>query len=618
MALSMDEATKGARRGFAVDPVSRGLRSLLHPLVVGSIAVLLLNDHYLKTEYPGWLTGKVSDFSGLVFFPLLLGVLIAFITGSRHSQAIASMATLAWFTAIKTSGGVAGLTESGVEAVLGLPIRIIADPSDLIALPMVGVGWAIWRRADSRDPTKRRHFRTVAVVAVAAFASMATSYQQPPAVVSIDNTDTEVWAEVDNDYGPTAGYRSGDGGVTWESAAVPASVRFDRLRSDPEGIRCEGLSKSICYLKTDIWRVEESGNGGIDWQQVEDSEQLVDIFDQGTFSIGMIVWDDGSYYRRLSGGSWESTRDGGMTWTAGTPINTQDVRVSSSGSCLTQEPQLCYRGQVSGASYAVSQDGGITWAALPPETMTPYPWVSSRSTDAWQVRGVACLGEDRGRCYRVFDPDGDTPPRLEVSADQGSTWRPSWTPSPRLPDRDRFAPQDVAVDERTGSVVVGIGTGGVAIRTPTGRWTTAPVGPAGEYTNPPAFPPSSGAMMALWPRWTFAVSLAGGIWRASKPPITRGANWRLASTVLLATAAMTAMIVATADYPYTLTIGPSWLREPAELTLFIAVPVILGWLLFSWSTKHLPPNKVLRVWLLAAGISLVPIVVFLITNTRWV
>ena len=81
---------------------------------------------------------------------------------------------------------------------------------------------------------------------------------------------------------------------------------------------------------------------------------------------------------------------------------------------------------------------------------------------------------------------------------------------------------------------------------------------------------------------------------------------------------MTAMIVAIAGYPYTLTVGLSWLREPAELTLFIAVPVILGWLLFSWSTKHLPPNKVLRVWLLAAGISLVPIVVFLITNTRWV
>lgn len=618
MALSMADATEGARQGFAVDPVSRGVLSLLHPLVIGAIAVLLLNDHYLKAEYPGWLTGKVSDFSGLVFFPLLLGVLIASITRSRHSQAIASFATLAWFTAIKISGVMAGLTESIVEAVLGLPIQIIADPSDLIALPMVGVGWEIWRRAGSRDAAKRRRFRTVAVVAVAAFASVATSYQPLPAVVSIDNTDTEVWAEVDNDYGPTDGYRSGDGGVTWESAAVPASVRFDRTRSDPDGVRCEGLNNSTCYLRTDIWLVEESENGGIDWQEVAASEQLVDIFDQGTFRIGKIVWDDGSYYRGLSDGSWENTGDGGMTWTAGTPINTQDVRVSTGGSCLIQEPQQCYRGRVSGVSYAVSPDGGITWAALPPEVMTPYPWVSSLSTDAWQVRGVACLGEGRGRCYRAFDPDGDALPRLEVSTDQGSTWRPSWTPSPRLPDRDRFAPQDVAVDERTGNVVVGIGSGGVAIRTPTGRWITAPVGPADGYTNPPAFPPSSGAMMALWAIWTFAVSLAGGLWLVSEPPITRGANWRLASTVLLATAAMTAIIVATADYPYTLTIGPSWLRGPAVLTVSIVIPVVLGWLLMSWSAKHVPQNKVWRVWIRAAGISLVPIVVFQVTNMRWV
>ena len=46
--------------------------ALLHPLRVGAVAVLVVNDHLLKAAYPGLITGKLSDVAGLVFFPLLL------------------------------------------------------------------------------------------------------------------------------------------------------------------------------------------------------------------------------------------------------------------------------------------------------------------------------------------------------------------------------------------------------------------------------------------------------------------------------------------------------------------------------------------------------------------
>jgi hypothetical protein len=45
---------------------------LLHPVPIAAIGLLLLNDHFLKAQFPGPLTGKVSDFAGLVFFPLFL------------------------------------------------------------------------------------------------------------------------------------------------------------------------------------------------------------------------------------------------------------------------------------------------------------------------------------------------------------------------------------------------------------------------------------------------------------------------------------------------------------------------------------------------------------------
>ena len=40
------------------------------PLI--GLGLLALNDHFLKTAWPGWFSGKLSDFAGMMFFPFLL------------------------------------------------------------------------------------------------------------------------------------------------------------------------------------------------------------------------------------------------------------------------------------------------------------------------------------------------------------------------------------------------------------------------------------------------------------------------------------------------------------------------------------------------------------------
>lgn len=47
------------------------LRGLAHPLSLLAVGLLLLNDHLLKHIAPSVLTGKLSDFAGLFFFPFL-------------------------------------------------------------------------------------------------------------------------------------------------------------------------------------------------------------------------------------------------------------------------------------------------------------------------------------------------------------------------------------------------------------------------------------------------------------------------------------------------------------------------------------------------------------------
>src|SRR5688500_11278112 len=60
--------TRADRRSAALVPGD----GLLHPAALASIAVLILNDHWLKAAAPGLVTGKLSDFAGLLFFPLMV------------------------------------------------------------------------------------------------------------------------------------------------------------------------------------------------------------------------------------------------------------------------------------------------------------------------------------------------------------------------------------------------------------------------------------------------------------------------------------------------------------------------------------------------------------------
>src|SRR5262245_49551402 len=96
------------RRREDIEPA----RALLHPLWVFSLGVLLLNDHYLKGSgvLPGWLTGKLSDFAGLVVAPVLLAAL--FRVKTRRGVAIAAAAVGLGFAGLEMSSTLTALADS--------------------------------------------------------------------------------------------------------------------------------------------------------------------------------------------------------------------------------------------------------------------------------------------------------------------------------------------------------------------------------------------------------------------------------------------------------------------------------------------------------------------------
>ncbi len=129
-------------------------RELCHPLPLAAVLVLALNDHVWKGAglLPGWLTGKLSDVAGLFFFPALLTALV---------RGLARLLGLA----LPRAGGALGLgavlvTGAGFAAAklwpaLNLALErswgpMVMDPTDLCALPVLGLAWLWLRASDAR------------------------------------------------------------------------------------------------------------------------------------------------------------------------------------------------------------------------------------------------------------------------------------------------------------------------------------------------------------------------------------------------------------------------------------------------------------------------------------
>ncbi len=121
----------------------RASRALAHPVWWVALAALLVNDHVFKGTHalPPVLIGKLSDFAGLLVAPVLLAALLRL--RSQRAIALAHLATALVFAGINVSPAFATAFE-GLTAHTPWPWTIYVDPTDLLALPMVAVSWAVF------------------------------------------------------------------------------------------------------------------------------------------------------------------------------------------------------------------------------------------------------------------------------------------------------------------------------------------------------------------------------------------------------------------------------------------------------------------------------------------
>src|SRR5690349_11850118 len=103
---------------------------LLHPVFIISLAVLLLNDFYWKFSYHNWLTGKLSDFAGLIVLPVFLLALLPKL--SKPGAVLFSALFFSWWKSSFSQPVIHLFNKT-----LSLPVDRVVDISDTIALPVL-------------------------------------------------------------------------------------------------------------------------------------------------------------------------------------------------------------------------------------------------------------------------------------------------------------------------------------------------------------------------------------------------------------------------------------------------------------------------------------------------
>jgi hypothetical protein len=163
--------------GERYDETWRALRALASPLSIGSLVLLVLNDHVLKQAWPGWVTGKLSDVVGLVVAPLVLAVPLAALRVSRP-HVVAVLLTGVGFGLVKATGTGAAVATDAWSAVAG-PSYLRQDVTDLLALPALLVALRAYGLAENQGPPLRRRAAGVVGALVLPFAVLATAATSP-------------------------------------------------------------------------------------------------------------------------------------------------------------------------------------------------------------------------------------------------------------------------------------------------------------------------------------------------------------------------------------------------------------------------------------------------------
>jgi len=160
---------------------TRNKYHLLNYVFIFCLVVLFVNDHYIKFNYSGWLSGKLSDAAGIIILPLIL----AYIFPKIGKMAVIVSALLFLFWKSEFSQALIDLYNqySFVET-----SRII-DYSDLVVFVFLPAPYYIINNINQLDFIKVNQINPLAILIPSFAVLIATS---PPASYYYNRSDANL------------------------------------------------------------------------------------------------------------------------------------------------------------------------------------------------------------------------------------------------------------------------------------------------------------------------------------------------------------------------------------------------------------------------------------------
>jgi len=251
-----------------------------------AVVVLALNDHVFKGVWPGWVTGKLSDFAGLV----VVATLAAVLTGPACGTVCAGVV----FIGLKTVPGVAEFAAPLLGG--GATLR---DPTDLIALSVLPPLWWLLRRVPR--PGQTRHGWIAVGLIGRLLATTATQPRPEDEVRDVSFHEGAFFVTLSTQSSSREVLRSADGGRTWSKpSSYPTGLQAADAGCTPGGtcyriVRNEVGECSIERGTVGVWRSDGPVPGGCPhWGAVAAN-------DEDTSNAVALAGPEGVAYRNASG-----------------------------------------------------------------------------------------------------------------------------------------------------------------------------------------------------------------------------------------------------------------------------------------------------------------------------
>lgn len=233
--------------------------SLRDPVFLTAVAALLFNDLLLKTQWPGPVSGKLSDFAGIVVFPVAMIAFLRRVARNPRPGVVLGV-VCAWFIGLQVVPAVDLAHQAVLSSVMPWDVSNTMDPTDLVALMMVPLAHRVLvaPRPITLGLGARRAVTAVLILSCVADTGPPSGTLGPPNV---------------NDAGQVEVGQGGD-------FEMPSGTRLDvggslgtvvvRETGDAPGLReaCLRSNADHCFrLGEGVFAIEETVDGGRSWAE---------------------------------------------------------------------------------------------------------------------------------------------------------------------------------------------------------------------------------------------------------------------------------------------------------------------------------------------------------------